>query len=756
MDDLISGLLMLTVAAAIVAVLVAVAIAMVAASAVVGSVIVAAGGVSTFISSLSKRISQRGAAARSPRPPEPAFELYVLGQLSRDIRSAGDDGWAAMKRLKSRADQIAQELNDGPTVPLSIGAIVGGYIGLGIGAALAGLLTLPLLIVAGIVVAGAWSLVAILRFAESIRRRVRRTSYECPVDHERFPLPVYVCPSCGADHRQLVPGRWGIIRRECSCGRVSLPTMVLTGRQRVPQRCPSGHPMAGLIGYTELVRIALVAGPRAGKTTFLAGALHELDELSLSKTLALGVLEESRGSYERALRNLEHGRLPDKTQVGPNPALVAEVQGEGRSRVLSLYDVAGESFVGDDAIRELRFLEVPNGLVLLLDPLALQQIATDRKEEIAAAEDRLRPSPVYPLRVVETMLNALASTGARPDKLPIAVVVGKSDALGIGDEIEQLRASEGDRAVPAWLEQQGAGNLVRTIESSFMNVGWFSASALGRVPDPSDRRAFVPAGTSAPILWLLRRSGVVPAPRPFEPQSTADRLQGATEADFPPVSRAGWTWRLGSGAIGVAAVTAALAVGVASLADSLSDGGSAASEAQAAAVTPPTSDNESDNTVNSGELTEPVEPGADAPQARTFDRDVFRITLPSSWKPGARDIDHGTYVDNRWHPAGDSVTTILVDYTLSITTPAPASARIVRADLRRRNPSYVELDWRASTVAGRPAWRWEFIVNRRHKVDYFVNGCGNGYAVLGSATPGNWSRFRATFERAAQSLELAC
>lgn len=534
MDELIGGMLLMMAVAAAVAAAIAIALAMVAASAAVGSAIVGVRGSGEFMSTLGRRVRRRGAHARKPLAPEPAFELYALSQLQRDIRSSGEDAWVAMQGMKRVTDEFASKHTEGMTMPLGIGALVGGFVGMALGAVISGLIALPVLLVSGIVIGGSWALIGVLRGAEGARRRVRRTSYECPVDHERFPLPVYVCPNCSAEHRQLVPGRWGILKRECSCGAVALPTMVLNGRQRVPQRCPDGHPMSGLIGFTEMLRVALVAGPRAGKTTFLAGALHELDRVSKDGTLALAVLEDSRNDFDAALDNLEHGRLPPKTQVGNNPALVAEVEGGGgRSRVLSLYDVAGESYAADDEILGLRFMEVPNGLVLLIDPLALDRFAADHEDQIAAAVDQLRPSPVHPMRVLERTLGALEGAGANVEKIPVAIVVGKTDALGIGDEIEKLEASSGDDAVKQWLDAQGGGNFIRAAEEAFKSIGWFYASALGRVPDPANQSAFVPSGTAAPILWVLRANGVVPAAKQFTPSQAADELTGSTTADFP-------------------------------------------------------------------------------------------------------------------------------------------------------------------------------------------------------------------------------
>src|SRR4051794_22696539 len=442
MDDLIGGMLMLTVVVGIVALAIAIALAMAALGAIVGSVVVGLRGTGVVIGELAGRVRTRGAADRQPLAPEPAFELYALGQLRRDVRRSIERAWKGMQDARRMTADFADRC-DGPWMPLGIGALVGGALGTIVGALISVVLCLPVLLASAVIMAGAWALIGLLRLAEAIRRRVRRASYECPVDHERFPLPVYVCPGCGAEHRRLVPGRWGVLKRECQCGSVALPTMVLNGRQRVPQRCPAGHDMAGIIGYAEIVRLALVAGPSAGKTTFLAGALLELEQLAAGGTLALGVLDQSRTDYKLALDNLRAGRLPPKTQVGSNPALVAEIQGGGRSRVLSLYDVAGESYVRDDAILDLRFLEVPSGLVTLVDPLALERFASDHEHDIARVRDQLRPSSVPPIRVLERALGALAAAGAKVDRLPLAVVVGKADALGIGAEIEQLETTEG-------------------------------------------------------------------------------------------------------------------------------------------------------------------------------------------------------------------------------------------------------------------------------------------------------------------------
>ncbi len=576
MDDLIGGLLALTLAAMAVMVIAVAAIAAFALGAAVGAVIGLCQGSGAFLVDLSRSISSRGRARREPLAPEPAFQLYVLGQLKDDLEAALEHAWKAMLSFRTACVDFAEPYKKGVTTPLAWGVIAGGYAAPILGAGLGLLVAAPILLVAGILIAGAWFLVGVLRLLEAARVRLRRTAYECPHDHERFPLPVYVCPGCGAEHRELVPGRWGIFRRECVCEQVSLPTTVIGGRQRVPQKCPSGHPMSGLIGYAETLRFALVAGPSAGKTTYLAAAMLEFEEMAKEKRLAVDVLEESSSAYGEVIGGLRHGRLPQKTQISGNPALVTEVQGDDRSRVLYAYDVAGESYQSSDEVRNLRFLDVPSGLVLLVDPLSIPRVAEEHAAELNEARDAVRPSSEDPVRVLERTVAALVEGGANPKDVPVAVVIGKTDAFGIGGEIESLRSSVGDRAPRAWLEASGAGNFARAVEQEFKQVQWFACSALGRVPASGDARPFEPEGATAPLLWLLSRRGVVPAPRPFEASRTAERLAAADASSFPPISSGGWAWRVAASSLALLLLLAAIAAGLAQLGGGSGSSGSAA------------------------------------------------------------------------------------------------------------------------------------------------------------------------------------
>jgi Double-GTPase 2 len=735
---------------------VVVALGMVAASASISALVALFEGARTFAASFGRAVAARGGARRRPRDPEPAFELYVLGQLLRDMQLGFAEAWAALQRVQAGCMRLADRLSEGWTLPIGLGAVIGGYAGMVLAAVLGAVIALPIVALTLVASGGAWLLVGILRAAEALRRRVRRAGYECPVDHERFALPIYVCPACGAEHRQLVPGRWGIVRRECRCGAAALPTMVLNGRQRVPQQCPSGHPMSGLIGFAQNLGVAIVAGPRAGKSTYLAAALLEFEGISAAGRLAVQVLDESRSAYDVALGELRAGTLPRQTTAG-NPALVAEVQGDSRSRVLYAYDVTGESYRTADELRGLRFLETPAGLVLLVDPLALPQVAQDYAAELGELEDALRPSPDNPMRVLERTAAALAESGVDAKTVPVAVVVGKIDAFDFEQEIQRLESTAGAQAPRAWLEAHGAGNLVRAVEHEFKDVGWFASTSLGRIPQADDRRPFQPRGASAPLLWLLGRNGVKVAERAFEPARMAERLAAGGAADFQPIAARGWAWRIGLSALALLLTFAALAAGIAALVPS---GGQGPTYGQAGTSDPGSGDaaqsstpppDPSDSSPSSTPSTPPARPAG----TRSFRREAFSIALPAHWRPRDRDVEHDGYVESTWHPRGHPEAAFLVDDTIGSTSSARDSANQVRR-LFRRVSDYRLVSFAPVTLGGHSAWAWVFDLGAKRKVDYFIHACDTGYAMLGEVPRTDFERYRDAFQQAASALTPVC
>ncbi len=133
----------------------------------------------------------------------------------------------------------------------------------------------------------------------------------------------------------------------------------------------------------------------------------------------------------------------------------------------------------------------------------------------------------------------------------------------------------------------------------------------------------------------------------------------------------------------------------------------------------------------------------------------YTAEVPSGWTQEADQQRHTSYVESRWRDPSDPNTSITIDATANDTASPGVSAAGVRAATRRA-PGYRELAFEPAGVAGRGAWKWTFQISGDQRVDYFLNDCATGVAVLGSTAPGRFSRLQATFAHVADSVSIAC
>lgn len=510
MDDLFSGLVVVAVGAFLVMAYVALA----GGAAAVLGVLAVLDAVAFFVwrlgSMVGLGVQARGGDRRVVAPPEPAFEIYFGRPLARDFRGAF--GVALRDVMAEATKRRAQAFGrfKGAALPLAFGVAAGAYLGAAVGVVFGGLAAVPLGLAVLVVSGAVWAGSRMLLVVERVRRRVRGAHFDCPSCHDRAPLPVYVCPGCGAKHRELLPGRWGVRRRRCECDAVSLPALEMNGRHSLSAECPHcAFSMPGASGIVPEIAVPIVGGPKAGKTAFLASLLVELNGRTQSGASRLSVVESSRAAFDRLVGDLNAGRVPDKTQVrAQTPAFVAEVRsGASRSALLYAHDLAGELYQQADQVRDTPYLVRARGAVVLIDPFSLRTVGAELDAERPQAKSAINPSAEDPQSVVERFLQALRESGrADAKKLPVAVVVSKCDALVGTDALAP--GAQGEE-VARWLDEHGAGNLVRTIRAEFDTHEFFTASALGRLPDGSSGAGgFVPVGTLSPFTWLLAANKV--------------------------------------------------------------------------------------------------------------------------------------------------------------------------------------------------------------------------------------------------------
>ena len=175
--------------------------------------------------------------------------------------------------------------------------------------------------------------------------------------------------------------------------------------------------------------------------------------------------------------------------------------------------VAGESLRTDRDASSHAFYDHIDGIVFVIDPLSMEKFSDLHLDEIQSR--RLDACDLPPDDTYPRMLASLASyctKGASGFKnARIAVVVSKDDLFGISEEIDKIMvtlpdlktADKRSLAVREWLIRYEEEHLIRLLETDFRNVRFFSVSALGRVPDPSDRSSFAGVRVLDPITWSV-------------------------------------------------------------------------------------------------------------------------------------------------------------------------------------------------------------------------------------------------------------
>lgn len=467
----------------------------------------------------------------SPEGPEPAFRQYYFRKAYHDYKQVVVESWKPNSAAATWVIESGKKLftNGGVlfTWPLGILFFAIALVG-SVAAALAylifGLVHLLLVLTCAAV---AFALALLVRAIEYGSMAWRRIFLVCPHANCYRPisLPVYVCPNCGAQHRQLIPGSYGIFRRTCKCT-AKLPTLFLFGRNHLPSLCPHddcGRPLNSSIGVLRNLHVPIVGGPAAGKTSFLMASMCELKERADRSALSLEFPEKKHETlFERCSTDFLHGALVHKTaEESPDAFQVKLKDGAGGEALLYVYDAAGELYKQTDVLGRHEYYSYTHGILFLIDPFSLPEVQIDLGPSLEAASAQIKPCEERPQDVYDRMIGVLrqfSKAGGRFGSIPFAVVITKSDAFSLAREIEATAAPGGasggvknddpeSSAVRQWLLEHGESNLVLGIEHDFKKVRYFHCSSLGRLPDASSS-PFDPQGVLDPLGWVLNRYGV--------------------------------------------------------------------------------------------------------------------------------------------------------------------------------------------------------------------------------------------------------
>lgn len=456
---------------------------------------------------------------------EPAYRHYFFGPVLTDLVSALLAVWDwDSERLRDEFRRARDTMNLDPGAEIRDGLrwLLGLLLlaGLVIGAATGAALTVILLALCPVLeILGIWGLartgILVLRAFDTLALRARGVrGMQCPHCYEVNAYPVYHCPGgaggpCDRTHRDIRPGKYGVLRRRCLCGR-RLPTTVLTGSHRLPAYCRHcGRQMCDDTGRYRELTLPLIGGVKAGKTRLMAAALLSLaqaaeaapDRGNTVRSPARPANNETRHAYEVLATVLDDNGHIRATRTELPQAHSVLVRLGRRTLLVHLFDPSGELLSSRERADALRYQSRARTFIFVLDPFSVpgfRQLLTAAESE---ALDWTLASSVHPEDAFRATFLDTLEKGAPRRRPRLAVAISKTD---ITAATGALTVSEHDsqEQVRAWLHELGLGNLIRCLDRHFGEVRFFFTAAVTISPGR------VHESTTALVSWLLSTPGL--------------------------------------------------------------------------------------------------------------------------------------------------------------------------------------------------------------------------------------------------------
>jgi hypothetical protein len=453
--------------------------------------------------------------------PEPAYRQYLFGPARSDLRYALSklrtdleaEFRASSAAIWSRWWTGGPGASKWPEVPggsrrrarlIGLIRIYGLVLGTAIGVLAVAALTALQIVVAAVLAGAALLGILGLRLLDGALLWIKGIRMTCPGCYRRIGYPAYRCPSCGALHRDVRPGRYGILSRRCSCDQQTLPTLLLLGSHRLTAFCP--HPdcetqLAESSGTATELLLPIVGGQNVGKTRLLTVIVKVLQDNAARGGATLSFADQtSSRRIDRLAPAVLAGEATRPTPPEQPRAYsmyltrqrVGQRAGSKRRQLIHLFDTAGEKFYESEVLAQLRYLGPSKTFLFVIDPLSIDQVwaGLDRSTQDRLRAVSARRSPEF---VFQQVLDNVERMAVDPKRARLAVVLSKADLLpGAG-----ITAPEpGSAGVEHWLESVGLDNLVRTVRHAFGEVRFFHTSAM--LSDDGTA-----AGVPELVEWLL-------------------------------------------------------------------------------------------------------------------------------------------------------------------------------------------------------------------------------------------------------------
>jgi hypothetical protein len=445
----------------------------------------------------------------APAGGDPARPSYFYGPARSDLRYIRQVAWSRWQDAAGEwSGRVADMLevtgsHRAATGPPGAGLAIGLIAGLPLAAALIAAVSLAHEALMGVATVSVRCTATALLAVDSALLRARHIKVRCVACFERISYPAYLCPNpkCRDTHWDIRPGRYGVLRRTCQCGR-RMPTLLLLGSaRRLDAICPyraCKQPLEHRPGEEREIIFPIFGSKGAGKTLLLYGIIKTLQD---SVRPGIDVRYADSATAMR-MRDLDSG-LAEGFPVPATPAAelpkayVLRLRIGRYRRIVQLLDAAGELFYDSQRSADLVYLGAANTFVMVIDPLSIN----DFWDHLPSAErDRLtahRSIAPPPQPVFQQTADRIKEMGRQRAQRRLAIVFSRADLIGTE---RGPGASAGDE-VREWAEDGlGLAGLVREAESDFREVALFHTAPFG-----SDATTLTHL-----VHWLMRAEGITP------------------------------------------------------------------------------------------------------------------------------------------------------------------------------------------------------------------------------------------------------
>jgi hypothetical protein len=180
------------------------------------------------------------------------------------------------------------------------------------------------------------------------------------------------------------------------------------------------------------------------------------------------------------------------TSVGLPRAHVIRLILKKETRILQLYDAAGELFYRTERTEELTYFSKARTFILVIDPLSVdafwQQLPASSRAELSTMRSIAPP----PDLAYQQTLQQIEAMGVQLKKARLAVVFSRADLIGTpGDDVAEWARTD-----------LGLGNLIHSTTQNFQETRYFRTAAI------MGADGLMHESIAELMRWVLKRYGV--------------------------------------------------------------------------------------------------------------------------------------------------------------------------------------------------------------------------------------------------------